>query len=161
MKKKIIAFGLLGMSTSAYADVIFPAFAGPYVSMLFFPVAAAAILLSEAAIYKILSSKSSIPAVLLLVVTANVLSSVVGVVITAVLPSGLVEGPQGGIVGGPDFSLYFKLSFVLAYLLSILIEGTILKLGSGKFSIDRPYLLSLVANTASYVLLVAIVWWEM
>ena len=158
MNRLNIAITLFCISNSACANVIFPAFAGPYVSVAFFPATGAVILLSEAIVYKILCRKLSILTVVLLVVAANAASSAVGIGVSAVLPSGLVKGTQGVIESGPNFSLYFKLGFVIAYLISILIEGAVLKLASRKSVIDRPYTVSLVANTVSYLLFVGIVW---
>jgi len=158
MKSRGIAIVLAFLSTGAYANVIFPAFVGPYISIAMFPLAGAAILLSESVVYKVACRQLSIPTVLLLVVVANVVSSIIGIGVAFFLPDGLVYGTTGVVVGGPNFSLYFNLSFVLAYLISILIEGAILKFASSWFAISRPFLVSIAANTVSYLFLVSIVW---
>jgi hypothetical protein len=162
MRRYTAGLPLLLFALTASADVIFPAFTAPYVSALVFPVALVAILASEGAVYKLAWRHLSTGVVALLVVGANLVSSIAGFGIALLLPDGLVIDPRIHVVQpGPDFYRYAGLGFVLAYILSICIEGGVLKLASHKYSLSRPFRVSLLANTASYILLAGIVWWQL
>jgi hypothetical protein len=146
-------------TTVAYADVILPAFAGPYVTLGLFPVAIAVILGSEALIYRVMCPKLATRDLISLVLIANLVSSVAGIALAVYLPSGLVMGRHVAETG-PEFQRYFIWGFVLAYLLSIALEAGVLGLAARRLPIGKPIATSAVANTASYILLVGIAWFE-
>ena len=105
MKYRLLATAALFVASVASANVIFPAFAAPYMSAVIFPIAGFAIWGAEAFVYRIFSKQLSIPATLSLSFGANVVSSVVGLFIANFLPSGLVQNPEKHIIqAGPDFS---------------------------------------------------------
>ena len=159
MKYRLIAIAAFFVASVASANVIFPAFAAPYMSVVIFHIALFAILGSEAFVYRIFSKQLSIPATLSLVIGVNIVSSAVGLVIATFLPSGLVQNPENRIMqAGPDFSFYAVLGFVLAYFLSIALEAGVLFLAGRRLPVVRPLVTSAIANTVSYALLALIVW---
>lgn len=150
---------VLLLVTSAQANVIFPAFTAPYVAQMFFPVVLLSVLIVEATIYKWRCQNLSIRTLLFLVVAVNIVSWLAGLLITRFLfPSGLVKSSEGMLAPGPDFTLFELLGFFIAYVLSVLIEGGCLKAASLMWSVQAPFTLALLANTASYIALSVLVW---
>ncbi len=158
MRKYLLLAALLLVNTAVSSNVIFPAFAAPYVSVLFLPLALAAVLVIETALYKYLDKSLSIPVAILLVIVANTISWFVGMAIALVLPDGLAVNEKGMLVTGHDFSLYAKLAFGVAYILSVAIEAAVLKVISMKIALVSPVKISLLSNTASYFVLSVTVW---
>ncbi len=154
----IILFMLLCFASVASAIVIFPAFAAPYVSSVYFPIAPIFALGTEYVIYKWRNQSLTFGVILLLLIGVNVISTVAGIIITSSLPDGLTTNSSGVLTGGPEFMLYAKLGFVLAYVLSVIIEWVALLIAAKKIDITSTFKLSLLSNTASYIILTVIVW---
>jgi hypothetical protein len=72
-----------------FADVIFPAFASPYFSILFFPVAGVCAITTEVLVFRRYNRGISLWRIVGFVIYANVVSWVAGTIIGFVLPSGL------------------------------------------------------------------------
>lgn len=142
------------------ADVIFPAFTTPYVSVLFFPVAVAAALVAEAGVFRLLNWHLPWRRIAKMVVVINMVSASVGFLIAAFLPSGLELNGEHVGQPGAEFGTYAALGYVLAFFLSILIEWGMLRALSRVGEIGRPFLTVALANTASYAVLivVSVVW---
>jgi membrane protein YqaA with SNARE-associated domain len=151
---RAVALLCLLIAKSATADVIFPAFAAPYITAVLFPYALVAIPVAEAFVYKMYWRQLSIWVVALLAICANATSSLIGWFIAYILPSGLVVDPRNHMLSsGPHFGLYALLGFVVAYLLSIAIEGAVLRGASHWVSLNKAFKVSFAANTVSYALL--------
>src|SRR5579884_794884 len=76
------------MPTLPVADVIFPAFYAPYLWQIFDPIAAIAALTTEFVFYKWWSKATQPARLIIVVLVANVASSVAGVIIATMLPTG-------------------------------------------------------------------------
>jgi hypothetical protein len=157
MKKRVVAAVALLVSPNLSANVIFPAFATPYLAPIFFPLSILAVLLTEGAVYKLLCRSLGLGTIAVLVICVNAISWLAGVLLANFLPSGLILD-QGAVRNGPEFGKYMYWSFPVAYMLSVLIEGGALKLASRKVPIPAPFKLSFWANTASYVVLALSLW---
>jgi len=150
---------LLSLTMTAAANVVFPAFSAPYVAQFFFPFALLSVFVVELAVYKWRCQSLALTTLAVLVVAANAISWLAGFLITAgLLPSGQLQSPDGVVAAGPNFSFLSSLGFVVAYVLSVVIEGAVLKIATRWVQIKSPYQLSLLANTASYVVLSILVW---
>jgi hypothetical protein len=143
------------------ANVIFPAFATPYVSAMLFPLAAVTALVVEMIVFRVLNHNLSWARIAGIVVVINILSAVVGCLVALILPSGYEtaligrEGEQfETFQPGPDFITYAALGYLVAYMLSILVEWGILKSSRQKALIEKPFVTVAAANTASYAVLV-------
>jgi hypothetical protein len=154
-----IGIALFFLPLTVFANVIFPAFSGAYVTQVFFPLLIAAALLTESVVFKTLNREVKLLPVLGLVVGANLISSIVGIFLTSFLPSGLIKGENGILTSGPDFNLYFTCSFLVACLLSILIEGMVYRYFKTRFSILHPYKASVVGNIVSYLVIYFLNMW--
>ncbi len=158
MKIRIIGLILLFWASVVSANVIFPAFAAPYFSQGFFPIAPIFALGAELAIYKWKIKHLSFGVIVSILIGVNAVSTVAGIFITSSLPDGLTKKSSGVLTDGPDFMLYAKLGFIVAYGLSVLIEWIALVMVAKKSPINSPFKLSLLSNTASYIILSVIVW---
>lgn len=138
---------------SLFADVIIPAFQGPYLLYLFFPLACIIVLASEVAVFKLLNWQENFMGIVVLVFCANLVSTVVGFLITALLPTGY----DPTLKPGSMYSTYAYLSFFVAFILSVLFEYPIVRFSSKILRIHRPLLTVILANVASYILLVTVI----
>ena len=141
------------------ADVIFPAFYAPYVAQIFSPLAALAALATEIFFYRWWSKEARIGRLAVVVVVANVASSVVGMIIAAYLPTGYNPAFPRGSQGpwhAPEWIQLATIAWVLAFLVSIVIEWPVLVLFRRFVRIPRALLASTFANAASYVALLAV-----
>ena len=145
-----------GWVTAASANVIIPAFGTPYFSMLFYASAWSTVLISETLVYQFFNRTSPIWKGVLFVLSANIISWFAGLSISGMLPDGMYIDEMGFPQRGPEFRQYVMLGFLLAYVLSVVIEGAVLKMLAWKFTIKAPFKMALLANTLSYVLLVAV-----
>jgi len=145
------------------ANVIFPAFAAPYVSAMFFPVAAIAAMLTEAVVFRALNRDLSWRRTVSTVLVINIASAIVGFAIAAALPSGLEPTVMGEgenqfetIQPGPKFGMYAVLGYVLAFVLSILIEWGIVRTSRRVVKLAKPFITVALANAASYAVLIVL-----
>jgi len=145
------------------ANVIFPAFAAPYVSAMFFPVAAIAAMLTEAVVFRVLNRDLSWRRTVSTVLVINIASAIVGFAIAAALPSGLEptvmregENQFETIQPGPKFGMYAVLGYVLAFVLSILIEWGIVRTSRRVVKLAKPFITVALANAASYAVLIVL-----
>lgn len=145
------------------ANVIFPAFATPYVSAMLFPVAAIAAMATEAAVFRALNRDLSWGRIVSTVLVINIASTVVGFAIAAFLPSGLEPTVMGEgenqfetIQPRPQFGMYAILGYVLAFFLSILIEWGIVRTSRRVLKLSKPFITATLANAASYAVLIFI-----
>lgn len=134
------------------ANVIFPAFAAPYVLGMFFPVAPAAALVSEAVVFRILNKHLSWWRIAAIVLVINFASTVVGVVIACLLPSGLGERGEGG----PLFPVYMVLGFVVALVVSVWVEWRLLCARLHVVWVPHPFKTAAIANVTSYAVLLVV-----
>ena len=143
-------------------NVIFPAFATPYVAAFLLPVAGIAALVAEVAIFRLLNRLAELNVIVAVLIMANVLSGATGFVVAGRLPDGLVqkvvgEGDQqaAAVVTGPLFLTYAILGYVLALILSVLIEYVVVRVMARR-TIVRPFRSVALANVASYLTLVVV-----
>jgi hypothetical protein len=138
------------------ADIIYPAFFHPYAVQLFMPLTGVAALTTEVVVFVIAYRKMSFPFLFLSVLSANVVSSVVGIFLASVLPSGLDEQfAAHGLATAQthEWVLLAALSWFAAAVISILIEYPVLRWLTRKHVLRRLFLTVVIANTASYVVL--------
>lgn len=148
------------------ANVIFPAFATPYVSALLFPAAAVAAIVTEVIIFRLLNRNLTWGRIFMLVLVMNIISAAIGFAIAAVLPDGLVPTMMGDgehqfelLQPGPKFGTYATLGYILAFVLSILIEWIVVLTFRPRIGrIDKPFKTVALANVASYLVLIAVVY---
>jgi hypothetical protein len=142
------------------ANVIFPAFATPYVSAMLFPLAGLAAMTVEVIVLKLLNRDARWTRLTALVVGMNVASGILGFLLAAVLPSGLVpelvgtgEHQANILQPGPHFGLYAILGFITAFIISVLIEYWIVRAARAYVLIAKPFKAIVLANAASYATL--------
>jgi hypothetical protein len=112
------------------ADVIFPAFASAYFSILFFPIAGVCAVATEVLVFRWYNRGMSLRRIVAFVVYANLVSWFAGAIIGCVLPSGLTTmsvnageaNPAEIFTTGPWWTVFALASFVVACILSIGIE---------------------------------------
>ena len=141
------------------ADVIFPAFYAPYVIQLLVPVAAIAALASEVAFYRWWSKDQRLGRLIVVVVIANVLSSIIGMVIAYFLPNGYNPAFPSHSTGpwhGPEWDQLAEIAWVVAFLVSILVEWPVLVLFRRFIRIPRTFTAAVFANATSYVVLLVV-----
>ena len=145
------------------ADVIFPAFATPYMMALFFPLSIFAVIASEFMVFNLLNRTAPKFRLLNLVTIMNVVSGFIGFIIAAILPSGLVPKIVGTgeyqfqtVQPGPRFGLYAILGFFVAYILSIAIEYWVVRSSTKYIMIPQALKAVFLANTVSYLILILI-----
>jgi hypothetical protein len=143
------------------ANMIFPAFLTPYVSMLIMPFLGLWLLFAE---WKTLAwlEKHHIPPrkgiLFLYIVLANILSSLIGCGVSLLFPTGLttqtIERATGETIKRVQFDsawgAYAVLSFILLYCISIPIEGVVLRLRLRQMTLTHPWRDSWYINTVSY-----------
>jgi hypothetical protein len=130
-----------------YADMIFPAAYSIIVNaIIFWPLTIAAVIV-EIIVYKIII-KDSILKSTIIVVSANIITTVIGLFVLMQLPSGLSSDSNGFLVAGHYFNKISVLGFFAFLLLSIIIEGLFYSIIKRK--ILKPMLTSAIGNIASY-----------
>ena len=156
-----------------FANVIFPAFTAPYVSYLFFPMAATAAILSEIVVFKLRYHELSLIRATGVTLIANLVSWIAGVILGFLLPSGLIPKVVGSgnqqfttITQGPHFDSLMWIGFAVAFLLSVLIEFYIWKIFQRKSPLPKLLTTTTTAHIVSYALLIGIAfayikfhWW--
>jgi hypothetical protein len=143
------------------ADVIFPAFYFAYIARIFFPVAGIAGLLTEVGVFCVFYRAERVGRLLVLVVVANVTSSALGLALASVLPSGLnpaYEQSRTGPGRAATWSQLATMSWGVALLVSIVVEYLVLTGMTWKRRLPRLGRTVVVANVASYVVLIAVYW---
>lgn len=139
----------------ASANVIFPAFAAPYVVTVFVPLLVLAVVLTETLVLYFRERSAGFGNALLWVSLANIASWVVGVVLSAtLLPSGLVAGNPG-----PLFETLMWIAIPVALVLSVLIEAGVLLLLARKHIARSPWITMAIANVASYLIVTVVFLW--
>lgn len=148
-------------SGSLVSNVIFPAFMTPYITLLLAPFWGLWLLLSEWGMLLWLEAHKAEHhgrwKLLWYVLSANIVSSFIGIGLSYLLPSGLQPHEytytSGEIVHtfrrSERWGWYALVSFILAYGLSILIEGFVLK-QRGRYGISRSWRKAFFFNTVSY-----------
>jgi hypothetical protein len=108
------------------ADVIFPAFSAPYLSLLFFPIAALLAISSEIIAFKCRYRSLPISRTVWIALVANLVSWMIGLILSLVLRSGLVPKIMRGgfktVEPGPHFQVFVICGFIVAFILSVVIE---------------------------------------
>lgn len=152
------------MTLPVFPNLVYPAFAAPYMSALLFPLAGAAAMLSEVIVYCRLNKETRRPWIVVSVVFVNVVSSLIGIAIANLLPSGLTQKLiEAGdrhtsvLAVGPNYTLLALAGFVVALLLSIVIEYFLLKPFAGRIKIHDPFRTVKWANITSYSVLFILV----
>ena len=133
-------------------NIIYPAFLDPYVVQLM-PLTGIAAFAAEVAVFGIAYGKSGLRGLSLIVLAANLVSSLAGVVLAFLLPSGLSGEVAGRITHGPAWGQLATVSWLVACLVSVVIEYPVLKLATRKRGLRRLSLTVTVANVASYLVL--------
>lgn len=143
-----------------FANVIFPAFSAPYVSLFLFPIAGIATLVIETVIFKIRHKELSGYRVLGFVIVANIVSWMFGSALSYLLPSGLTTKSveSGGheltiMTQAPNFGTLVIIAFIVAFFLSILIEFFVWKGLTHKRHLSNLFMTTCLAHIASYVTL--------
>ena len=149
------------------ADVIFPAFYFPYVAQLMNPLSAVAGLAAEYVVFVLLNRPCRRGRLLFIVALANVTSSVAGVALAGALPSGLnaeFVNKRTGPAHGPNWDQLAWAAWAVAFMLSLVIEYLVVRVLSRRAPLQRPGLSVILANAASYTVLIASfflsVWWS-
>lgn len=142
------------LAAPASANVIFPAFAAPYLAPVLAPWLIAAVLAIETATLLYRERHLEFGGSFLLTVLTNGVSWIAGILLAAtVFPSGLVPGPMRP---GPHFGTLLWFAFPVALVLSILIEAGVLKLFARWLGLRCPLKTMLIANVASYLFLLPV-----
>jgi len=153
-----------------FADVIFPAFSAPYLSLLFFPIAALLAISSEIFTFKCRYKSLPLSRTVWITLVANFVSWMIGLLLSLVLPSGLVPKIMRSgfktIAPGPHFQVFVICGFIVAFILSIVIEYFVWKRLSKKSPLPSLSVTSFIAHIASYGILILIAylyihfnWW--
>ncbi|MCQ4166906.1 hypothetical protein [Tahibacter harae] len=133
----------------ASANVIFPAFAAPYLAPVIAPWLIAAVLAIETAVLLYRERHLQLGGAFFLTLLTNVVSWIAGMLLAAtVFPSGIVHDP---VRPGPQFGMLLWFAFPAALVLSILIEAAVLKLFARWLGLRTPLQTMLIANAASYL----------
>jgi hypothetical protein len=141
------------------ADVIFPAFYTPYVTQIFFPLAAIMALCTEAIFYKWWCKEASVGRIVVVVLVVNIASSAAGMLIASYLPTGYnpaFQSARSGPWSGPGWNALATLAWIVAFIVSVLIEWPLVLLFRRMVRIPRAFLAVLFANACSYVVLLVI-----
>ena len=139
----------------ASANIIFPIFTTPYVISIFLPVILPAVFIIESIVYRKKSNNTlSWKAIIPLVLVTNIVSWILGFIIASPIPDEALN--INNFLKDRYHTFTIIVSVILAYILSIIIEGAVLKVISKKLNIEKPFYLSLFANTYSYGALSAI-----
>lgn len=150
------------------ANVIIPAFTVPYAAALLFPVAGISVLIAECTVFKLTNRHMTWWKTFALVLGINIFSTVIGFIISAFLPDGLEPKLMGSgehqvwiSQPGEHWIALMCFAFLVAYVLSILLEYGLIRLIK-RISLNRAFSTVVLANTVSYVALIAIsyVWAE-
>ena|SRR5579884_3571544 len=147
------------MPTLPVADVIFPAFYAPYLWQIFDPIAAIAALTTEFVFYKWWSKATQPARLIIVVLVANVASSVAGVIIATMLPTGyeprFVAGGSGPWAG-QTWNHFAKAAWFAAFLISIAVEWPVVVAFRRFLYIRRAFVAVVCANVLSYAILLVV-----
>jgi len=141
------------------ADVIFPAFFVPYVAQIFFPFAAVAALTAEVLFYRWWSKNMHLGRLIVVVLVANVVSSVIGMIVASFLPTGYNPAFRAGQHvpwHAPEWFDYATLAWLVAFIISVLVEWPVVMLLRRVVAIQRTFIAVLFANAASYLVLLLV-----
>src|SRR5678815_4491764 len=142
------------------ADIIFPAFYSPYVDALLMSWAGLAALISEGLIFARSYGTRRIGSMLLIVLVANVVSSMAGMGLASLLPTGLNAtflAGSGGPARSESWAALAKSSWYVACLVSIIVEYLVIRfLTRGRRLEGLPFVVA-GANVCSYLVLLEVV----
>jgi hypothetical protein len=141
------------------ANVIFPAFFAPFVAQILVPVAGLMALATEVIFYRWWTGETRISRLLAMVLTANVVSSTVGMFIASQLPTGYAPAHSTSPHSSwraAEWSDYAALAWVLAFVISVVVEWPILVVFSKLVVVRRSIIASFFANACSYVMLLVV-----
>jgi hypothetical protein len=134
--------------------MIFPAAYSIIVNaIIFWPMTITAIII-EIVVYKIIIKDSTLKSVII-VVSANIITTIIGFFALMQLPSGLSNNSKGFLVAGHDFNKISVLGFFTFLLLSIIVEGLFYSIIKKK--VLKPMLTSAIGNIASYSVVGAVI----
>jgi len=93
-----------------------------------------------------------------MVLSSNVVSSLLGVIVAAAMPSGLKHNwrPAQGDIHERVWNTYAAWSWVLAWAVSVLVEYLFIRQVFRKDPLPRLFPCVVIANTASYIALAVI-----
>src|SRR5271157_4617865 len=113
---KIVLIICILLLSPLYADMIFPAAYSIVVNaIIFWPMTIAAVLI-EIIVYKIIIKDSAFKSIIV-VVSANIITTIIGFFVLMQLPSGLSNSSKGFLVAGHDFNKISVLGFITFLLL--------------------------------------------
>jgi len=136
------------------ANVIFPAFAAPYLMPALTPWLIMAVIAIETAVLLYRERHLQLGGAFFLTLLTNAVSWFAGVVLAyTVFPSGIVAGSPRP---GPDFGMLLWFAFPVALVLSILIETGVLRLLMRWLTLRPPLRTMIIANVASYLFCIAV-----
>lgn len=142
----------------AIADVVFPAFYFPYFAQRTYPLAAIAALLVEFLFFTLLNRQHRRLHLLIVVVTANLASSLAGLTLAELLSSGLhyglAESPDG--TQGGRWTALTATIWLVAFAVSIVLEYVVVRAMTRRLPLRHPALTVFAANSASYFVLLAV-----
>lgn len=140
------------------ADVIFPAFFMPYMLAMLFPIAGIALLATELAVYRCWFRELTWGRIVAMVLSSNLLSSILGVAAAAAMPSGLKQNWHAtqGDIHEKVWNTYATSSWVLAWAVSVVVEYFFIRWVFRRDRLPRLLPCVVVANTASYIALLVI-----
>ncbi len=140
------------------ADVVFPAFYFPYFAQGTYPLAAVAALLAEVLLFILLNRQHRRSHLLLVVVIANLTSSLAGLAVAEFLSSGLnygiSESPDG--TQGGHWTALTAAIWLVAFAVSIVLEYVVVRAMTRRSPLRHPALTVFAANLASYIVLLAV-----
>lgn len=137
----------------ASANVIFPAFAAPYIAVALWPWLIVAVIAIETAVLYWRDRAVGIAGAFLAMSLANAASWIVGIVLASTLfPSGIAPGSPRP---GSAFATLVWIAFPVALVLSIVIEAGVLALLSRWLRLRAPLRTALIANVGSYLVVAA------
>jgi hypothetical protein len=143
------------------ADVIFPAFYFAYVARVLYPIVAVAGLVAEIAIFRRFYKTETLGRLSALIIAANVVSSCLGMALASVLPSGLnptYVRSGSGEAHAENWNRLASLSWCVAFVVSIVAEYLVLSGLTWRRRLPRLGRVVVIANVASYVVLIAVFW---
>jgi hypothetical protein len=153
--------------TFVIADVLFPAFYSPYFAHLMYPLSALVALSAECLVFGLLNRQHPRSLLFLIVIVANVASSLAGIAIAALLSEGLHLGLTRSLdpIDGGRWTALVVAAWLVAFGASIVLEYVVVRAMTRRVPLQYPGLAVLAANVASYfvllVLLQASVWWSL
>jgi hypothetical protein len=162
MQKYLIAFIFIFYTTISHARIRFspesigfapPALSFIYYYIFFLPWILIVVLTLETIVLYYLQRKITVKRVISVVFISNIVSAILGIIIISLISAFF---SFSGVPSHGQAFLYMGMTYLgvpIAYILSILIEYIVLRLIK---NIDKPFLYSLLMNTASYGFIVAL-----